>query len=155
MEKALIRHNYSGRNGEKIRYIVVHDTGNPSKGAGARNHFIYFDKPGRNASAHYFVDSKEILQLVEDVNAAWHCGDGRRKFGVTNRNSIGVELCVNSDGDWEMTKKNAIELIKLLLYRHGLRKERVIRHFDASLKLCPGRMALMGWREWTRFYDEI
>lgn len=155
MEKALIRHNYSGRNGEKIRYIVVHDTGNPSKGAGARNHFMYFDKPGRNASAHYFVDSKETLQLVEDANAAWHCGDGRGKSGVTNRNSIGVELCVNSDGDWETTKKNAIELIRLLLQRHGLMKESVIRHFDASLKPCPGRMASIGWREWTRFYDEI
>lgn len=155
IDRKLIRYNYSGRNRENIKFIVVHDTGNPSKGAGARNHYLYFDKPNRNASAHYFVDSKEILQLVEDHNSAWHCGDGKGRFGITNRNSIGIELCINSDGDWELTKKRGIELIRELLKRHGLTKDRVFRHYDASLKNCPGKMSAMGWREWTRFYDEI
>lgn len=153
--KKLIEYNYSGRNRETIKFIVVHDTGNPSKGAGAENHFRYFNDPGRNASAHYFVDSKETLQLVVDHNSAWHCGDGKGRFGITNRNSIGIELCINSDGDWELTKKRATELIRHLLSKYGLSKDRVVRHYDASLKNCPGKMSAMGWREWTRFYDEI
>lgn len=155
INKKLIGYNYSGRNGEAIKYIVVHDTGNPSRGAGAGNHYMYFNKPGRNASAHYFVDSRETLQIVEDHNSAWHCGDGKGRFGITNRNSIGIELCINSDGDWELTKKRGIDLIRYLLKKHDLPKERVVRHYDASLKNCPGKMSGMGWSEWTRFYDEI
>lgn len=155
MEKTLIKYNFSSRNGERIKYIVIHDTGNPNSGAGARNHYLYFNKPGRNASAHYFVDSKETLQTVEDQHSAWHCGDGRGRFGITNRNSIGIELCINKDGDWESTKKRAIDLIRQIIAKHGLGKENVVRHFDASQKLCPGKMSSMGWREWTRFYDEI
>lgn len=153
--KKLIENNYSGRNRETIKFIVVHDTGNPSKGAGAENHYQYFNKPDRNASAHYFVDGKETLQLVEDHNSAWHCGDGKGRFGITNRNSIGIELCINFDGDWELTKKHAAELVRYLLSKHGLSKESVVRHYDASLKNCPGKMSAMGWREWTKFYDEI
>lgn len=153
--KKLIRYNYSDRNGEAVKFIVVHDTGNLSMGAGAENHYKYFNKPGRNASAHYFVDSKETLQIVEDHNAAWHCGDGKGRFGITNRNSIGIELCINSDENWEFTKKRGIELIRYLLVKHDLSKDSLVRHYDASLKNCPGRMSKMGWREWTRFYDEI
>ena len=153
--KELIRYNYETRMGRKIDYIVIHDTGNSRKGADAYAHFRYFNHPGRNASAHYFVDSREIIQLVEDFNAAWHCGDGRGRYGITNSNSIGIELCINSDGDWEETKRKGIDLIRGLMKKHDIPKERVVRHFDASGKLCPRSMSNFGWREWTLFYDKI
>ncbi|WP_422486400.1 N-acetylmuramoyl-L-alanine amidase family protein [Gudongella sp. DL1XJH-153] len=147
--------NYADRMGKSVEYIVVHDTGNPRRGADADAHFNYFNKPGRNASAHYFVDSVEILQIVPDSLAAWHCGDGRGRHGITNSNSIGVELCINVDGDWEETKKKGTLLIRLLMERHGIPKERVTRHFDVSRKICPRKMSEAGWREWTFFYDKI
>lgn len=153
--KKHIRYNYAGRMGKKIQFIVIHDTGNPGKGANADAHFSYFNQPGRNASSHYFVDSREVVQIVDDKYAAWHCGDGRGRYGVTNSNSIGIELCINADGDWEETKRRGTDLIRLLMERHALPKENVIRHFDASRKLCPGRMSEAGWFEWTRFYDRI
>ncbi|MGM0397218.1 MAG: peptidoglycan recognition protein family protein [Bacillota bacterium] len=153
--KEHIRYNYANRMGRKPEYIVVHDTGNPRLGADAAAHFQYFNYPGRNASSHYFVDSREILQIVEDSFAAWHCGDGRGRYGITNSNSIGIELCINADGDWEETKRKGLELIRLLMERHSIPKDRVIRHYDASRKNCPGKMSGTGWREWTIFYDRI
>jgi N-acetylmuramoyl-L-alanine amidase len=150
-----IKYNYSNRNSKKIEYIVIHDTGNPRKTANADAHFRYFNQKGRNASAHYFVDSEEILQLIPDYYSAWHCGDGRGKYGIYNYNSIGIELCINADGDWEKTKRQAIVLIRELLLKHNLDKARVIRHFDASKKICPRKMSQVGWREWTLFYDLI
>lgn len=153
--KILIAYNHAARMGKRIEYIVVHDTGNPRSGADAYAHYRYFSQPGRNASAHYFVDSKEVIQTVEDHKAAWHCGDGRGRYGITNSNSIGVELCINLDGDWEETKSRGIVLIRELMSKHSIPKERVVRHFDASGKLCPRRMSSWGWREWTLFYDKI
>jgi len=153
--KRLIRYNYATRMGNRIEYIVVHDTGNSRNGADAAAHCSYFDQPGRNASAHYLVDSREVVQIVEDFHAAWHCGDGRGKYGINNSNSIGIELCINGDGDWNETRRKGIDLIRGLMKKHGLPKERVVGHFDASGKLCPRSMSDWGWREWTRFYDKI
>ena len=150
-----INYNYSSRLNKKIEYIVIHDPGNERRGANAEGHFRYFNQKGRNASAHYFVDSNEILQLVPDEYSAWHCGDGKGKYGIFNYNSIGIELCVNEDGDWEGTKELALALIRDLLIVYKLDKKSLVRHFDASRKVCPKKMSHTGWKEWTLFYDSI
>ncbi|MDY0235685.1 MAG: N-acetylmuramoyl-L-alanine amidase [Gudongella sp.] len=150
-----IDYNYSNRYNKTIQYIVIHDTGNPKKGANAEAHFKYFNQKGRNASAHYFVDKDEILQLIPDEYSAWHCGDGKGKYGIYNYNSIGIELCINEDGDWEITKNKTMLLIRELLLKHKLNKKAVVRHFDVSRKICPRKMVDIGWREWTLFYDSI
>jgi len=155
IRKLLIGRYYSSRGGESIKYLVIHDTGNFNKGANAYNHHRYFSSDGRKSSCHYLVDNDQIIQLIEDYHSSWHCGDGKGRFGIRNSNSIGIELCVNEDGDWKKTKENGIRLIQYLLEKHNLKKESVIRHFDASLKLCPRKMVEMGWREWTDFYDNI
>ena len=153
--KKLIKFNYSSRVGIKIKYIVIHDTGNPRKGSGANNHYIYFNGGNRNASAHYFVDDIEIIQTVEDANSAWHCGDGKGIYGITNRNSIGIEICINEDSNFEIAKDKTIELIRHLMDKHSIQKENVVRHYDVSRKVCPKSMSDNGWREWTQFYDLI
>ncbi len=81
------------RRSEQPRYIVVHDTGNTGIGADARSHFAYFNGGNRGSSADFFVDDTEIL-CVNDYHAnyTWHCGDGHGKYGITNGNSVGVEM---------------------------------------------------------------
>ena len=74
IKEMFIKYNFSSRNGKTVKYIVVHDTGNKSKGADAMAHYRYFNSGNRNASAHYFVDDKEIVQLVPDDKSAWHVG---------------------------------------------------------------------------------
>ena len=151
----LIKYNYSSRNGTKIKYIVVHDTGNSRRGAGANNHYLYFNGNNRNASAHYFIDDKVIIQTVEDINASWHCGDGRGIYGITNSNSIGIEICINDDSEFKIAQENTLELIRSLMEKHNISKEKVVRHFDASRKICPRTMSTNGWRAWKLFYDRI
>lgn len=155
INKRLIKFNYSSRHGAKIKYIVIHDTGNTRRGSGAENHYNYFNGGNRNASAHYFIDQKEIIQTVEDENASWHCGDGKGVFGITNMNSIGIEICINEDGSFEISQAKAIELIRALMIKHDIPKANIVRHFDASRKICPKKMSDAGWREWTLFYDKI
>lgn len=151
INKKLIKFNTSSRKGSKIEYIVIHDTGNKNIGADAESHYKYFNGGNRNSSAHYFVDDKEILQLVEDSQASWHCGDGKGKYGITNSNSIGIEICVNSDGDYAKAVDKTVKLTAYLMKRHNIPLKSVIRHFDVSRKNCPASMSKNDWEGWRVF----
>ena len=155
INEKLIKYNFSSRGGEKIKYIVIHDTGNTSKGAGADNHFLFFNGADRQSSAHYFVDDKQILRVVKDSDKSWHCGDGRGLNGITNENSIGVEMCINSDGDFNKTYLNALKLTKYLMKKYNIPLENVVRHYDASRKICPNIWKENNWEKWNRFKEAL
>lgn len=154
IEKKLIKYNFN-KGGNYPRYIVVHDTANTSNGANAKAHYNYFNGCNRNASAHLFVDDNNIIQTVEFTDIAWHCGDGRGKNGITNQNSIGIEICVNSDGSYDRSVQNAIELVKYLMCEFGIPYDRVVRHYDASKKNCPQSMSANGWEKWNCFKRQL
>ncbi len=155
LNKLLIKNNFNFGRKSSISFIVIHDTANPRAGADAMAHFRYFNSKYRGASAHYFVDSKGIVQVVEDMNTAWHCGDGKGRYGVTNNNSIGIEMCINSDGDFNMTMEHTAELVRFLMDFYGIDKSRVIRHFDASRKICPRSMSNNNWELWNFFKNSV
>lgn len=155
-----IKYNYSSRHGNKIRFIVIHDTGNYGKGANALSHYRYFNGGNRNASAHYFVDDKGVVQIIGDSYSAWHCGDKwNRKYAtrndVTNSNSLGIEMCMNSDGNYDLMYRNTVELVKNLMVKFNVPLDRVVRHFDASGKSCPDHMKRDNWAKWNEFKKDI
>jgi len=149
-----ISNNKSTRT-QRIKYIVIHDTGNPNKGADAEAHFNYFNSGNKNSSADFFVDDWQILQ-VNDYNKyyTWHCGDGNGKYGITNANSIGIEICINSDGNYNKAVENAINLVKYLKKELNLPHSSVVRHYDASRKNCPATMSANNWQLWNEFYEK-
>lgn len=144
IKKQLIKYNKGGVN--KPKFIVIHDTANTSKGAGAQNHYRYFNGGDRGASAHYFVDDKEIVQTVEHGVQSWHNGIKYKPIvqldnpECNNSNSIGVETCVNSDGDYVKAIFNTIWLTKKLMQELNIPLSNVIRHYDSCGKNCPERM---------------
>lgn len=140
IQKKIIKYNYSSRNGRKIEYIVVHDTGNIGKGADVNSHFNFFNGADRQSSADYFVDDHSIGQFVEDWNYSWHCGDGKGRYGITNSNSIGIEICINSDGNYVQAVKNTAELVRFLMNKYNIDINHVVRHYDASRKSCPNQI---------------
>lgn len=140
IQKMIIKYNYSSRNGRKIEYIVIHDTGNTGKGAGVKSHFNFFNGADRQSSADYFVDDHSIGQFVEDWNYSWHCGDGKGRYGISNSNSIGIEICINSDGNYVQAVKNTVELVRFLMNKYNIDINHVVRHYDASRKSCPDQI---------------
>jgi len=142
-----IAYNRTART-EKPRYIVIHTTGNPRKGADARAHFDYWNSGNVGQSADFVVDDKEALQ-INDYNKyyTWHCGDGKGKYGITNSNSIGIEICVNQDGDFEKAISNAVELVQVLKAQTGITE--VVRQYDASRKHCPAELSKDNWNAWS------
>ena len=149
-----IKYNFDERKGMKIEWIVIHDTANRGKGANAFNHYKYFGGGNRKASAHYFVDDKEVVQIIDDSKKAWHCADnqgyGRALNGCMNANSIGVELCINQDGDYQKAKENMIELVKMLMKKYKIGVDRVCRHYDVSRKKCPSTFSEEDWKEFKK-----
>jgi N-acetylmuramoyl-L-alanine amidase CwlA len=152
-------------------WIIFHFVGAAGQ---AKDNANYFRSVYRGASAHYFVDPKNIIQVVEDTTPAWHIGDGYnsgkgtyngyvKAKGATNTNAIGIELCQDtSTGSdvwhWDFEKEtvdNAEWLINQLQVKYGIDDDHIIRHYDASGKLCPGNWQYDNWAKWTAFKKRL
>ncbi len=148
-----IAYNRTART-EKPRYIVIHTTGNTRRGADARAHFDYWNSKNVGQSADFVVDDNGVLQINDYKKYyTWHCGDGKGKYGITNANSIGVEICVNSDGDFEKALDHVVPFIRQLMADTGIMQ--VVRHYDASRKLCPAALAENNWEKWKKLKRRI
>lgn len=149
IQKQLINYNFSKRNGE-IKYIVVHDVGAVST---AQNNRDYFAGGNRNASADFFVDSNNIIQIIDyHKNYSWAVGDGRGKNGITNSNSVSIEMCLESNMQpSEETIQNTLDLVKYLMNELNIPIDRVVRHYDASFKNCPQSFSANNWAKWQEF----
>ena len=119
-------------------YITIHETGNKATGADAEAHGSYVRGDSAEASRvswHYTVDDDSIVQHIPDEETAYHAGDGAS--GPGNAKSIGIEICVNEDGDFEKAKTNAAALVRLLMEEHGIDIEHVVQHNHWNGKDCP------------------
>ena len=153
-----ISRNVTVRNRTKadIKYIVIHDTGNTRSGANAEMHYKYFNSGDRGSSADIFIDDKEVLKINDYYKFfSWHCGDGRGQYGITNSNSIGIELCINSDGNYDKMLESAVIVVKILMKELDIPADKVVRHYDASRKNCPGTFAAGDWARWKQFKNRI
>ena len=149
----LTPYNYSSRKGNTIKYIVLHYTGN--KGDTAKNNIEYFYRADRQASANYFVDDDSIWCCVSDENASWAVGDGKGAYGITNQNSISIEMCCNLSGIVsDKTEANTIDLVKHLMTKYNVPISNVVRHYDASRKSCPN-WSSNDWSRWYKFKDKL
>ena len=96
-ESDTMKNCYIGQN--KPAYIVIHETDNWSKGADAKAHATAMKNGNLAGTVHYYVDSKSVYQTLDHSDGAWAVGDGKGKYGITNRNSINIEICVNPETD--------------------------------------------------------
>ena len=120
------------------RYITVHETGNKAATADAAAHGTYLKSDSAEAgrvSWHYTVDDHAIVQHLPDGETAYHAGDGAD--GPGNTTSIGIEICVNAGGDFEVAKRNAAALVRLLMGEHGIPLDHVVQHNRWNGKDCP------------------
>lgn len=148
-----------------IQYIVIHYTAGRSSNPGSAikeyNTFM-----SGSTSADFAVDDENIIQFNPDISR--YCcnavGGGKGKYGITNSNSISIEMCSNLENGtnvnvanhsgWTFTEKTlerAAGLARFLMKKYNVPEKRVVRHYDASRKLCPG---VIGWNN-ERIYDKV
>jgi N-acetylmuramoyl-L-alanine amidase CwlA len=159
----------------RLQAIVVHYTANPH--ANAEEHQEFFDGSdgggGRYAGAHIFVDKDEAVEVIPLNEVGYHANDGgtdRLKLsalkatapfypeGNANLLTVGIEMCIEEDGTFHpATIERTIAVIRVLQDRfEQLRdtKNRVVRHFDVTGKICP-KPYVDDPAAWNEFLDAI
>ncbi|GAK03134.1 N-acetylmuramoyl-L-alanine amidase CwlH precursor [Geomicrobium sp. JCM 19037] len=93
------------------------------------------DARNRSVSWHFTVDDREIRQHLPINERGWHSGAG-------NIDSVGIEICVNADGNWQKAKANAQ---KLIAHLQSLGISVITTHRQETGKNCPARLLREGF----------
>jgi len=136
------------------KYITIHNTDNTDAGAGAKAHASYIQTTDSTTSWHFTVDDKYIMQHIPLDENAWHAGDGRN--GTGNRESIGIEICMNPECDEATANRNAADLAAYLIATVpslGGTVDCLRQHYDWTGKDCPSRIRARG--QWDGFIEMV
>lgn len=137
----------TGGNGNVKKYITIHQTANTTKGANAQAHAnLQSNGNSRQASWHWQVDDNQAIQSFDHNVKCWHAGNR-----TGNNESIGIELCVNSDAHYKKVLENAAELIKKIMKDENISIGNVVQHNKWSGKNCPAQIRVskdgVGWTQ--------
>lgn len=154
-----IRAKWYGGKLRGVEAIIFHYTANGGTTATARGNANYFARGEEKASAHFVVDTGDVVfQCVPLDRAAFAVGDGMMgEYGgrIGNMNSVSIEMvsCSNENGYYipEKTMDNAAELYRILKKQYP--NAIPLRHYDISLKLCP--MPLVDAAKWEAFKQRL
>lgn len=146
-KEMLLTSGRGGRPGRKIqpKAVVIHWTANTNSGADAVANRNYFENHPQNyVSAHYIVDDRQVVKCLPEDEMGYHVGANRYQAkalellsSYPNNCTIGIEICVNKDGDFARTYRNAVALTADILRRYGWGTGRLWRHYDITGKDCP------------------
>jgi len=130
--------NFSSRNGKKIEFIIIHWFGIGSIDGAIAS----FQNSARQASAHYLISNNRIVQMVDEVNCAWHCGNLDM-----NQRSIGIEHDAGIDPARDLSEESyqtSGKLIREICDRYGipLDRDHIKKHNEIKATQCPGTIDL-------------
>lgn len=145
-----------------VRFIVAHDTGNP--GSTAANNVTYYERSRdeMSASAHLFVDDREIIECIPALSGAaekaWHVrylveADDRLFGHDANDAAIGVEYCYGGRIDADEAYRKYVWTIACACHRFGLEARQVTGHCF----LDPGRKTdpVTGLADSRRSFEQL
>ncbi len=157
-----VAYYHSSRHGYEPEWIILHDTEGPAEAA-----LAWWRSPDNpyKSSAHYLIKADgEVIVCVPEHLSAHHAGGGKwdgipegSTGGTSNINhvSIGVELeypKAPASPPWPGAQlKAAAELLWHIANRHGIPRERVLRHSDVlpGIKFDPRNF------DWEGFLNRI
>ncbi len=146
-----------------VRFIVAHDTGNPNSTANGNVRYYTASAGTIKASAHLFVDDKEIIECIPALTAppekAWHVlynlPTDNLMFGHNaNDAAIGVEYCYGTNINADESYRKYIWLIAYACHQFKLEPAKsVVGHFmlDPHRKSDP----VTGLAHSRRTYEQL
>lgn len=156
--------NFSSREGEPVRVVVIHHISLPPSVFGGNfveeffqnrldpaAHPFFETLEGLRVSSHFYIRrTGKLVQFVDTGDAAWHAGvsEYRGESGV-NRFSVGVELEGDMEAPYEDEQYETLgNLLGWIREVHpGVERENVVGHDEVS----PGRKTDPGPHfDWSR-----
>lgn len=140
----------------KILGITIHNTGNSADAETYTR--ATFNQNMNSSRVHFYVDSKEAWQNLEENEVGWHAGTGDRSLG--NDSYMAIEIIMGSErGETDrLSEQNGALLTAYLLHKHKLTVNDVVTHKHWSGKSCPVYI-LPHWDEFIALvkkkYDEL
>jgi N-acetylmuramoyl-L-alanine amidase CwlA len=139
----------SGQLINKVVFIVAHDTGNPTSTAKQNVHYFKDSCNDMSASAHIFVDDKDIIECVPALEQfpekAWHVyysvkSDNNLYGCDANDAAIGVEYCYGNNINSDEAYKRYVWVLAYIAFRFQLKlPDCITGHFilDPDRKTDP------------------
>ena len=122
-----------------VRFLVAHDTGNPGSTAAGNVAYYQRSRDETSASAHLFVDDREIIEcvpaLTQAPEKACHVLQGvptdNQLYGAdANDAAIGVVYCYGGSIDADEAYRRYVWVLAWLCVRFGLDPAaRLVGHF--------------------------
>lgn len=139
--------------GNPRNYLTIHQTGNTSERANAMAHHNLQARGGVGYGWHWQVDDEMAIQTHSHDFKIWHAGDGR---GEGNTQSISIEICVNSDGNYKKSVENGAKLAAMILKEENIDISRMVQHNYWSGKDCPHEIRYgKDGITWTDFVNKV
>jgi N-acetylmuramoyl-L-alanine amidase len=145
-----------------VKFLVAHDTGNPR--STARGNVSWYNRTAtqESASAHLFVDDKDIVECVpafENPEKAWHVWysttiDNELYGTNANDSAIGVEYCYGDNINADEAYRRYIWVLAKLCVQYNLDP---LRHIVGHFFLDPKRKTdpVTGLAHSRRTYDQL
>ena len=134
IDSQILPEDCNSRTGQKlseVRDIAVHYVGNPA--TTAQQNRDYFAQPDTDVNSHFVIGLEgEVIQCIP-LN--------ERSSATNERNvdTISIEVC-HPDDSGQFTEESYASLVKLTAWlcdHEHIGRDRVIRHYDVTGKLCP------------------
>lgn len=139
--------------GNPRNYLTIHQTGNTSERANAMAHHNLQARSGVGYGWHWQVDDEFAIQTHDHAFKIWHAGDGR---GKGNTESISIEICVNSDGNYNQAVENGAKLAAMILKEENINISNMVQHNYWSGKDCPHEIRSgKNGITWTDFVNKV
>lgn len=133
-----------------VKFLVAHDTGNPGSTARANVRYYKNSANEKPASAHFFVDDREVIECVpafkqSPPERALHVRDSvpidNQLFGVNaNDAALGVEYCYGGAINADEAYRRYVWLLAVLCWHYQLDPKRhIVGHYflDPSRRSDP------------------
>ena len=146
-----------GKGSSKKKSVVIHQTGNPNKGANAEMHSrLQKNLNPRQASWHETVDDKEAIINFDPGWQCWHASDGR---GAGNLHGYSIELTINSDANYRKTIENGAKRAAYWLKKFNLTVSNGLKqHADFASKNCPQQLRAgkdgISWSDFKKMVED-
>lgn len=121
---------------EAIKGITIHNTGNNLSAKALEK---AMSQSMDHYATHYFVDEKEVIQMLPDDWACYHTGKG---YDMGNMRTIAIEICrsTSDEATYLKAQANAVKLTKSLLKKYHLSKSDIYFHSNFDNFYCPHRI---------------